>query len=141
MALETGGDERVRVWVLADVASWEQGAEIAQALYEDLGHKGGDRYVVVRADVGRVGRAGKIVIPVDAEDQDAWHEVKEKIVGYLGEELTIVQVTGHFPYPPHIAHGYISHAERNAQRELGTEIEEELKAGRQGDSPGHNPWG
>jgi hypothetical protein len=138
MAGETGGDGRVRAWVL--VQAGDPG-KVAQRLYEKLGHEGGDEYVVVRADV--VDYSHNIVIPVDAESGEALGSVVDMIKGVRGvEATTIVRVTMSVPYPPHIAHGYITEAELEAQLELDIDIKEErLEAGRQGASPGHNPFG
>jgi hypothetical protein len=138
MAVKTSGEGRVRAWVL--VQAGDPG-EVAQRLYEMLGHQGGDEYVVVRADV--VDYSHNIVIPVDAESDDALTSVLDMIGGLRGVETTaVVPVIMSVPYPPHIAHGYITHEELDTQLERGIDIDAEgLKAGRQGASPGHNAWG
>jgi hypothetical protein len=128
--------ERVRAWVLVRA---EQAPAAMQALYEELGHAGGDSYVVVRADIVDH-EAYNAVVPVDAESEDALHEVVTMIEGHPGvKETVIVRVRagaeGHIPYPPHTAHGYITEGEAGrAAIELG-------RPGRQGASPGYNPWG
>ena len=56
-------NERVRAWIMAQVDSPH---DAAQQLYEEMGNKGDDHYVVIRADV--VDYVYNLVIPVDAEN-------------------------------------------------------------------------
>ena len=89
--------------------------------------------MVVRADV--VDHAYNIVIPVDAESSSVLSGVHETIQSQPGVIKTaVVKVVRHIPYPPHDANGYITAAEA----EVGVEP---VSPGRQGASPGFNPFG
>jgi len=128
---------RVRAWVLARA---DEPEAAATHLYEELGHEGGDDFVVVRADV--VEYHHNLVIPVDAATKEDLQEAIDRIVNLeMVEEVEILRVRMHVANPPHIANGYISHAELAAQHEQRIDIGEYIRAGRQGASPGHNPWG
>lgn len=133
----TGENRRVRAWVLGRADNPE---EAAPRLYEKLGHEGGDEFVVVRADV--VDHHYNIVIPVDGASDEALQGAIDSI-GSLGvlKEIDVLKVRMHVAHPPHIANGYISHAELAAQHDQHIDIGEYIKAGRQGASPGHNAWG
>ncbi len=124
---------RVRAWVLVEAKSAQ---EVAKGLYEELGHEGGDSFVVVRADVvDFVDFDYNIVIPVDAESEKVLSDVVEQIQGVDGvNETVIVRVKEHVPYPPHDAHGYITAQEAEAGQEP-------IEPGRQGASPGFNAFG
>jgi len=134
MGATSTGNERVRAWVLLQAESAE---ELAQALYRDLGHAGGDEFVVVRADIvaGPSEFAYNIIVPVDAKNEDALRDVVDRIREVSRVNPVIVTVHQHVPYPPHDAHGYITTEEVEAGREP---VE---KPGRQGASPGLNPFG
>ena len=121
---------RVRAWVLVEA---EPAQEVAVGLYKELGHKGDDSFVVVRADV--VDFDYNIIVPVDAESENALSDVVEQIRGMDGvNETVIVRVKEHVPYPPHDAHGYITAQEAEAGQET-------VEPGRQGASPGFNAFG
>jgi len=121
---------RVRAWVLVKA---EPAQEVAQGLYNELGHEGDDQFVVVRADV--VDFDYNIIVPVDAESEDVLSYVVEQIQGVDGvNETVIVRVKEHVPYPPHDAHGYITAQEAEAGQEP-------IEPGRQGASPGANAFG
>lgn len=123
-------NERARAWVLVKARPAQA---VAEGLYKELGHEGGDKFVVVRADV--VDYPYNIIIPVDAESQDMLYEVVDMINSHPGvSETVIVKVKKHIPYPPHNAHGYVTQQEAGAGEEL-------IESGRQGASPGANPWG
>ncbi len=131
MEAVNNGEGRTRAWVLVKA---DQAQDVAEELYDELGHIGDDSFVVVRADVV-VEFDYNIVIPVDAESQDMLDKVHGMIKDRSGvEETVIVKVDMHFPDPPHDAHGYITEEEAEAGREP-------IKAGRQGASPGANPHG
>jgi len=131
MVMQTA-DGRVRAWIL--VRTEKDPVEVATALYDDLGHEGGNEWVVVRADVV-VDYEYSIVVPVDAVNDDALWHVDEMIRGRTGVDDTVVlRVQNHKPLPPHDANGYIT----THEVELGKEF---VKPGRQGNSPGLNPWG
>jgi len=127
--------ERVRAWVLVRA---EPAAEVAERLHEQLGHEGRTRFVVVRADVvAEPSEFGyDIIVPVDAESEPALSEAVDLIREESGDPSPMtVRVGQHVPSPPHDAHGYIT----TNEVEVGRELVE--KPGRQGGSPGHNPWG
>lgn len=141
MAVENGEEKRARAWVLG----WaENPAAVAEELYEEMGHTGENEYVLVRADVLEDGdHPYNLVIPVDAVTEEQLNWVREKVEGRDVTEITILKVARHEPNPPHIAHGYITAAELEAQYEMEIKLVEEIRlaVGRQGASPGHSPWG
>jgi hypothetical protein len=130
MTVRKSGNGRARAWILVKADSPKSAA---RQLYEELGYQGGDRFVLVRADV--VDYEYNIVVPLDAENWDVLQEVYGQI-----QELTqakaaaILPVVKHVPFPPHVAHGFVTEEEAAAGG-IETEI------GRLGDSPGHNAWG
>ena len=132
MRAEQTGNGRVRAWVLVRA---ESAQEVAQALYKELGHAGGDSFVVVRADA--VDYSYNIIIPVDAESEDVLYEVDNVIKGHAGvSETVVVKVENPVPYPPHDAHGYITEREWEAGKDKTIEPGRQLSA-----SPGANPFG
>jgi hypothetical protein len=132
MATQRTESERVRAWVFVRA---EEAPSAMQGLYRKLGHKGDDRYVLIRADIVDY-RPYNVVVPVDAESEEALQEVSEMIKDHPGvSETLIVRVEKHIPYPPHNAHGYITGQEADLSRD------EKVKHGRQGASPGYNGWG
>ena len=137
MGATSTGNERVRAWVLLQAESAET---VAQALYEDLGHEGDDEFVVVRADVvaGPSVFDYNIIVPVDAESREMLNAVRDMIEERSEvHEAVIVEVGQHVPYPPHDAHGYVTEHEAA----VGTKEVRPIPYGRQGASPGWNPWG
>jgi hypothetical protein len=130
MAPEGTVDGRARAWVLVKA---ERAQELAEGLYDELGHEGGDSFVVSRADI--VDFDYNVMIPVDAE---SW-EVVDEVVGIIKDrrgvtDTVVVPVQGHVPYPPQDANGYITEEEAEAGKEP-------VEPGRQGASPGYNGWG
>jgi len=130
MAPEGTLDGRARAWVLVRA---ERAQELAEGLYDELGHEGGDSFVVIRADI--VDFDYNVIIPVDAE---SW-EVVDEVVGMIKDrrgvtDTVVVPVQGHVPYPPQDANGYITQEEAEAGKEP-------VEPGRQGASPGYNGWG
>ena len=147
MATEMNEEARVRAWLVGQVEAPE---EFAQELYDALGTTGGDERVLVRVDVvdGVVNGEDSpynVVIPVDAATETDLDYVKGQMEKRgVARILTLrVRTHGHHPDPPHVAHGYITQRELDAQDEQGVKLMEEirLKRGRQGASPGHSPWG
>ena len=133
MESETSLSRRARAWVLVRA---ERAQDVAKGLYDELGHAGGNSFVVVRADV--VEYDYDIMIPVDAESRATVDEVVGMIKDYPGvRDTVVIWVQSHVPYPPHDAHGYITEEELEAS----TKPEEPIKPGRQGASPGYNGWG
>ncbi|MGC9336034.1 MAG: hypothetical protein ACP5JJ_17965 [Anaerolineae bacterium] len=132
MEVRSEGSGRARAWILVQADSPESAA---REIYETIGQEDGDRYVLVRADI--VDYAYNIVVPVDAENWDVLHGVRRRIQELEGVmETAFVPVMEHVPYPPHLADGYI------AEDEVGDYTgPEEIKIGRQRNSPGWNPWG
>jgi len=124
-------DGRSRAWVLLRVRTPE---EAANALYEQFGLAGGDDFVVVRADI--VDHDYNIVVPVDAANDEVLSDVVCQIYKVTGgTELLVLKVQQHIPLIPHIADGYVSTEEYEA------EPDESVKIGRQRTSPGANAWG
>jgi len=123
---------RTRAWILLQV---DAPAEAARKLYESQGLEGGDRYVVVRADV--VDYIYNVVVPVDAESPETLESVHQLILGLTGAKYSVVlPVVESVPPIPHDAEGYITPEEYEA----GTD-KEHCKPGRQRWSPGMNAWG
>jgi len=134
MTVISGGDGRMRAWILVQVDSPNV---VAQRLYEQLGREGGESWVVVRADV--VDYEYNIMVAVDAQDPEVLRWVHSKIQELTGARKTVrFQVLEHFPWPPHDADGYITPAEFDAGHEKDCWP---IKPGRQGSSPAFNPWG
>jgi hypothetical protein len=107
----------------------------AHHLYEELGHQGGDSFVLVRADV--VDYHYNLVVPVDTENWDVLQDLFCQIQRLTGaREAAMVPVVMHIPYPPHLADGYVDEEEAKADTRP-----EEIKIGRQLNSPGMNAWG
>jgi hypothetical protein len=123
---------RARAWILIRTESPEA---VARQLYEELSSKGGDSFVLVRADV--VDYHYNIVIPVDAENwevlQDLVREIQKRTEA---RETAVVPVVKHIPYPPHLADGYITPQEAEIYTDTAG-----MKVGRQRNSPGMNVWG
>lgn len=135
MGAKSTGNGRARGWVLVQA---EQAQEVAEGLYEEMGHKGGDSFVVVRADIVAGSRdfPYNIIVPVDAESKEVLSDLVDQIRGVNGVgEAVIVKVDQHVPYPPHDAQGYIT------EQEVEAGEDKEIEPGRQGASPGANPFG
>jgi hypothetical protein len=121
---------RARAWVLVQAKSAHH---VAKELYEQLVHEGGDRFVVIRADV--IDHSYNVMIPVDAESQQVLEEVHGMIREHPGViDTAVIHVKQHVPFPPHDAQGYVT----DEEAEVG---KERIPPGRQGASPGANPWG
>ena len=134
MAENVGNTSRARAWVLVKAKAPEAAA---RKLYDALGDQGGDRWVVVRADI--VDHEYNVMIPVDAQNKDALDEVHQKIQQEMGSTDTLmIPVSKHIPFPPHIAHGFV-HADEAAVRPFDGPKGPEV--GRLGNSPGLNAWG
>ncbi len=133
MANRVAENERVRAWLLVRA---EDAPNSMQGLYRKLGHEGGKHYVVIRADIVDY-QPYNVIVPVDAESEEALQEVSALIKGHPGvRETVIARVEKHIPFPPHDAHGYIT------QQELREGKDQTIKEyGRQGASPGYNGWG
>jgi hypothetical protein len=130
MVIKETGNGRVRAWILIRTESPEA---VAHQLYERLGHEGGDSFVLIRADV--VDYHYNIVVPVDAENWDVLQDLFSKVQKLTGAgETAIARVVKHIPFPPHVAHGFVTEEEAAAGG-IDTEV------GRLGASPGHNAWG
>ena len=99
---------------------------------------GADQHVVVRAD--RVTETPdfpfNIVVPIDAKSDGELKKITAELVRVSGATAhTYVSVVDHVPDPPHNAQGYITEDEARAGKE------KDVPPGRQGASPGRNPWG
>ena len=125
---------RARAWILVKAKAPEAAA---RRLYAALGDQGGDKWVVVRADI--VDHEYNVMVPVDAQDQAALDEAHQKIRDEIGSTDTLViPVSRHIPFPPHIAHGFV-HPDEAAVRAF--EGPKGPEVGRLGNSPGLNGWG
>lgn len=133
MANRVAENERVRAWLLVRA---EDAPNSMQGLYGQLGQKGDHQYVVIRADIVDY-QPYNVMVPVDAESEEALQEVSAMIKGHPGvRETVIVRVEKHIPFPPHDAHCYITEREWKEGRDQTIE-----EHGRQGSSPGYNGWG
>jgi hypothetical protein len=130
------GQNRVRAWVFGRVEPEELRDRYKENQINGLG---GDRFVIVRADIVEHSDYN-VIIPVDAEDDAGLEEAVSVITGLLGVEVVStgkVVEEGHIPWPPHEAHGFITQEEVDA-----LPIEQlHIEAGRQHASPGSNKWG
>jgi division protein CdvB (Snf7/Vps24/ESCRT-III family) len=137
MASQNPVRNRLRVWAFgytSDVDTFKQ-----MFMDEEIYTKGGDQYVIVRADeveeFTENSAAINIIIPMDVADEDGLDAVKS-VIEELGVEIkaTVKSLTK-IPDPPHMSHGYITPREFDILPEAGEE------PGRQGASPGSNKWG
>jgi hypothetical protein len=134
MSPQYAGNERARGWILV---KGEPAEEVAQSLYEKLGHEGGDSFVVVRANVVEHSPYN-IIVPVDAESRGVLNEVEAMIrdsSGVRGTQVLAVAPGGQVPWPPHDAHGFITPEEQEAG------LDPDADVGRFPQSPGFNAWG
>jgi len=125
---------RVRAWVLVQAGQAQEVADRIRAL--DQGE--GDGFVVIRADVveGPGGYLYNIIVPVDAKNKSKLTDVVGMIRAVDGvSEAVELKAKKHHPDPPHDAHGYVDDEEARAGRDR------DIRPGRQGASPGANPWG
>ncbi len=135
MGPQNPGNERVRAWVLVRAAP----VQGVSARLRNLDRKEDD-LVVIRADVvaGSSDLPYNIVVPVDAESEAVLSGVVDDIKADSGvSDAVVLKVLEHHPDPPHDASGYVT------QREFdrGREDKRPDKVGRQGASPGANPFG
>jgi hypothetical protein len=86
-----------------------------------------------------------VLTQVDDEWQVIANQIKAldtkspDLVGMMaGTRVEVLQVIDHDPKPPHLADGFITPAEVDADPRSATEF---VKIGRQRNSPGENPWG
>lgn len=133
MGPQNPGNERVRAWVLVR-------AEPVQGVSAKLRNldKKKDELVVVRADVvaGSSDLPYNIVVPVDAESDDVLSSVVDDINKLGGVKYAVaLKVLEHHPDPPHDGYGYVTDQEAKAGKDP------KVKPGRQGASPGANPFG
>jgi len=121
---------RVRAWVLLRAKDPDQAAKSLAAYFD----QGGDRWVIVRADV--VEGEANLIVPVDAAGEEALQEALEHLRKVATGEPVVTRVLRHYPDPVHNAHSYITadEYERNPVREY-------FPPGRHPQSPGANPWG
>ena len=127
-------ERRVRAWVLVQA---DEAQEVADRI-RDLDPRKGDEFVVIRADVveGPDGYPYNIIVPVDAKNKGKLADVVGMIRAVDGvSEVVGLKVKKHHPDPPHDAHGYVTDEEAGAGRD------KTIKPGRQGASPGANPFG
>jgi hypothetical protein len=132
MGPQNPGNERVRAWVLVQAAP----VQGVSARLRNLDRKEED-LVVIRADVvtGSSDLPYNIVVPVDAESEAVLSRVVGEIKDVSGvSDAVALKVLEHHPDPPHDAHGYVTAQEAGAGREP-------IPPGRQGASPGANPFG
>ena len=125
---------RIRAWVLVQAEGAQEVADRIQA----LDPRKGDEFVVIRADVveGPDGYPHNIIVPVDAKNRGKLTDVVEMIRAVDGvSEAVELRAEKHHPDPPHDAQGYVTVEEAVVGRDKA------IKPGRQGASPGANPWG
>jgi hypothetical protein len=134
--------ERVRAWVLLGVKDpYGLAARIEKLDRKDSGllAAGGDRYVIVRADVVEGGRGINLVVPIDAGGEVELREAVDVIAQRLGgqpDEIVVLRVAEHHPEVVHRANSFITPWEH---KQFPDDFP---KPGRQvPNSPGANPWG
>ncbi len=127
-------ERRVRAWVLVQA---DEAQEVADRI-RDLDPRKGDEFVVVRADVieGPGGYPYNVIVPVDAKTKGKLADVLGMIRAVDGvSEAVELEAKKHHPDPPHDAQGHVT------VQEAGVGRDKTIKPGRQGASPGANPWG
>ena len=127
-----GQTERKRAWVLLKYGD----PDAAAALISDNFTKGGEEWVVVRADVVNDGQYN-LVVPVDAANEAALETVLAMLAKVPGlVKIKVLRVERYYPRPSHRSHSFVTPAEVEEFR-----VPEFEKAGRHPQSPGANPWG
>jgi len=138
--VETG---RIRAYLLYRVKDVDHGVSLASEIYEKLRHRGGDGYVVIRAEVveGTKQNEVYVIVPVDAENKTKLGLAIKAIKDEVGPDVySKLEVAEHFPSLTYLAQGFVSIKERNHARE--NFILEPDEVGRiRKKSPGDNPWG
>lgn len=122
---------RLRAWAL--IKSDDPKSLAAQIWKHDDKEEG--RIVIVRTDVVK-GSEYNLVVPIDMHPDE-----KDGVFGFLEEycgegKFVFPLVDCHMPEPAQNASGFITDAEL-----IRGEKKEGVKAGRQDNSPGFNPWG
>lgn len=128
---------RVRGWVLLKVDNPRDAVKILCEFFT----QGGERYVVVRADIVSPLEAKtcdyNIVVPVDAVDNNEFQGVMKTLVEAVGAtHANALMVTEHYPKTVHAAHSFIT-----VQEFSDLPLREYDPPGRHPKSPGANPWG
>jgi hypothetical protein len=115
--------------------------ETGKALTADL-TKGGDEYIIIRADVVQCemesfARDVNLIVPVDAASQTALDTVVQIIRDASGDRSpTVAKVVSYFPDPPHRSHTFVTQTEFDKDP-----VDEYRPPGRHPKSPGRNGWG
>lgn len=122
---------RIRGWALIKT---ENPKRLAEEIW-GLDDKEEGRIVIVRTDVVEESEYN-LVVPIDMHPDE-----KATVIGFLvkycGEgKFVFPLVDCHIPEPAQNASGFITDAELSRG-----EKQEGVKAGRQDNSPGFNPWG
>ena len=136
--MENGNEnERVRAWVLVQVnGDWQAIGKQIKSLDTNS-----PDLVIIRTDLvsAQKGSLFNLVVPIDAIDFDNLQNAVNLIEGMdTVSSFEVLMVTNHEPIPPHLADGFITQAEVNADPRSAVEF---VKVGRQRNSPGENPWG
>jgi hypothetical protein len=131
-------NRRYRAWLMYKTGD-------PRAAAEALAHhffRGGDNYVVVRADVVE-GADFNLMVPVDAAAEE-WQDVRAMIDEVLlaakidVSKRAVAHVTEHHPRVPHLSDSFITESE-SAEDGLA---KDHYRPGRHHPkSPGGNPWG
>src|SRR4030065_919666 len=100
---------RVRGWVLLKVDNPKDAVKIICEFFT----QGGERYVVVRADIVSALHpkmcAFNIVVPIDAADASEFQNVMKTLVEAVGAaSVCALVVTEHYPKTVHAAHSFIT---------------------------------
>jgi len=142
--------KRTRAWFFIKVKSGANANTVAKAIYEKHGGtKGGNQFVLVRADVVSGCTLGEIIASVDAIDDPQSSEKALKMAERNIQRVTGVDkttkalVSAHNPDPPHEAYGYVNEAEKvKGEKSKPKPVKDVKIAGRQSPySPGSNKWG
>jgi hypothetical protein len=122
---------RIRAWVLIKS---DDPKRLADQIWSHDDKKEG-RIVIVRTDIVK-GTKYNLVVPMDMHPdvKDTVFSFLEKYCGKGVFELLVVDC--HIPEPAQNASGFITDVELSrGEKQVG------VKAGRQDNSPGFNPWG
>ncbi len=124
---------RKRAWILINVTEKN---DVVQVANDVKALDDGANFVMIRVDLVSSEVADMVAVIDTAKDY--YIHAIDKIVQIHGLEIKDkLVVDEHNPSPPHNASGFIT----TAEQKLSEKFEVYVKAGRQDNSPGYNPWG
>ncbi len=143
-------NNRKRAWFLIKVEPRAYANTVAETIFNKFGDKefteeNADNFCVIRADVVSGCTLFDIIVPVDANPEIPFDDVKNEILNETGREgitISVSEVTHHYPNPPHATFGYVNEEEWVKGKEYGVSPADPDEPGLQSPySPGANKWG